>query len=169
MRTELYWIEGPWPGRLAIMPRPRGGDWLEDEIQSWRQAGVDIVLSLLEASEIAELGLSDEGKLCGLNGIEYCTFPIPDRDVPASRESSVELAMRMAELLADGKNLAVHCRQGIGRAALVAIAILIGSGIDRRTAVSRASAARGRPVPEMLEQHQWLANFAELLLEEASK
>ena len=36
MHTELYWIPGPWLGRLAIMPRPRGGDWLEDEIRSWR-------------------------------------------------------------------------------------------------------------------------------------
>jgi hypothetical protein len=43
MRTELYWIERPWRGRLAIMPRPRGGDWLDDEIQSWRRSGVDVV------------------------------------------------------------------------------------------------------------------------------
>jgi hypothetical protein len=47
MRTELYWVEGPWSGRLAIMPRPRGGDWLEEEIQSWRRSGIDVVVSLL--------------------------------------------------------------------------------------------------------------------------
>jgi hypothetical protein len=34
MRAELYWIEGPWPSQLAILPRPRGGEWLEDEIRS---------------------------------------------------------------------------------------------------------------------------------------
>jgi hypothetical protein len=32
MRAQLYWIEGPWAGHFAIVPRPRGGDWLEDEI-----------------------------------------------------------------------------------------------------------------------------------------
>ena len=51
MRTELFWIDGPWPGRLAIMPRPRGGDWLEEEIQSWRRSGVDLVVSLLTLEE----------------------------------------------------------------------------------------------------------------------
>ena len=57
MRAELYWIEGPWPGRLAIVPRPRGGEWLEDEIRSWKQAGVNVVVSLLTNDEITELGL----------------------------------------------------------------------------------------------------------------
>jgi hypothetical protein len=35
------------------MPRPRRGDWLEDELHSLRNAGVDIVLSLLTDHEIA--------------------------------------------------------------------------------------------------------------------
>ena len=34
-------------GRLAIMARPRAGDWLEDEISGWRAQGVEIVVSLL--------------------------------------------------------------------------------------------------------------------------
>lgn len=40
MKSDLFWINGPWPGRLAIMPRPRSGDWLEDEIQAWSGAAV---------------------------------------------------------------------------------------------------------------------------------
>jgi hypothetical protein len=59
MRTELYWIERPWRGRLAIMPRPRGGDWLDDEIQSWRRSGVDVVVSLLTREEESDLNLLD--------------------------------------------------------------------------------------------------------------
>jgi hypothetical protein len=47
---------------LAIMPRPRAGDWLEDEVSSWQRAGVRTVVSLLEVQEIAELGLGDERK-----------------------------------------------------------------------------------------------------------
>src|SRR5256885_568555 len=79
MRTELTWIEGPWPGRLAIMPRPRGGDWLEDEIQSWRQSGVDVIISLLTREEQTELSLADEEELCRANGMEFVSFPIVDR------------------------------------------------------------------------------------------
>ena len=51
MTPDLFWIVGPWRGRLAIAARPRGGDWLEDEITGWRLAGIDIVVSLLESHE----------------------------------------------------------------------------------------------------------------------
>src|SRR5712692_5424259 len=112
MRTELYWVEGSWPGRLAIMPRPRGGDWLEDEIRSWRRSGVDVVVSLLTPDEVADFDLTDEGALCQANDMQYVSFPINDRGVPASRESASVLVARLADFLKAGKNVAIHCRQG---------------------------------------------------------
>jgi hypothetical protein len=41
MLTKVYWVDGPWRGRLGILPRPRGGDWLRDETTGWREAGVE--------------------------------------------------------------------------------------------------------------------------------
>ena len=160
MRTELYWIAGPWPGRLAIMPRPRGADWLEDEIQSWRHAGVDVVVSLLTRDEQTELNLPDEEALCRANGIELVSFPIVDRSVPSSSEAFSELVIKLAEQLANGKNIAVHCRQGIGRAALVAICVLILSGLEPAAAMERVGVARGCSVPETPEQRRWITDFA---------
>jgi hypothetical protein len=32
MEVDIYWINIPGDGKLGIIPRPRGGDWLEDEI-----------------------------------------------------------------------------------------------------------------------------------------
>lgn len=52
MRPKVYWIDLPMAGRLAIMARPRAGDWLEDEISGWRAQGVEIVVSLLEQEEV---------------------------------------------------------------------------------------------------------------------
>jgi hypothetical protein len=103
MRTELYWIEGPWRGSLAIMPRPRGGDWLEDEIQSLRRSGVDVVDSLLTREEQSEFNLSDEESLCRANGIEFVSFPIVDRSVPSSAEAFSEQAIKLAEQLASAR------------------------------------------------------------------
>jgi len=40
MKADLFWIPGPWRGRLAIVPRPRGGDWLGDEARAGRRAGI---------------------------------------------------------------------------------------------------------------------------------
>jgi hypothetical protein len=45
--SQLYWIDAPATGRLAIMARPRAGDWLDDEIAGWKLAGVDTVVCLL--------------------------------------------------------------------------------------------------------------------------
>ena len=84
MRAEIYWVQGPWTGRLAIMPRPRGGDWLEDEVRDWRSAGIDVVVCTLTSDEVAELNLAQEAALCEANGIEYLAFPIVDRGVPRS-------------------------------------------------------------------------------------
>ncbi len=60
MDKEVFWITGPWPGRLAIALRPRGGDWLSDEIRSWRDMGLNVVVSLLTPNEILELELDQE-------------------------------------------------------------------------------------------------------------
>jgi len=53
MNPDLFWIPGPWRGRLAVATRPRGGDWLADEAAGWRRAGLDVVVSLLENEEAA--------------------------------------------------------------------------------------------------------------------
>ena len=63
MRSNIHWIEVPLAGRLAIVPRPRSGDWLNDEIAGWKAEGVDLVVSLLESEEVAELNLHSEAGL----------------------------------------------------------------------------------------------------------
>ncbi len=161
MRTELYWIEGPWPGKLAILPRPRGGDWLEDEVRGWRAAGVDVVVSLLTSDEVADLELAQEGSLCEAHGIAFCPFPIVDRSVPASRKATLDFVKKLAKLLTEGKSVAIHCRQGIGRSALIAACLLVLSGMIPETAFVRVSEGRGCSVPETSEQRQWLMELAQ--------
>ena len=163
MKTDIYWIDGGCPGHLAILPRPRGGDWLEDEVRSWRQNGIDIVLSLLTAEEVADLQLAEEAELSQRHGVRFLSFPIADRGVPASRQATMELVRTLEKALAEGKNLAIHCRQGIGRSALLAACLLIMTGVDPDTAFQRLSAARGCAVPETAEQREWVRQFAQEL------
>jgi protein-tyrosine phosphatase len=159
MKPSLYWVAGPWPGRLAIMPRPRGGDWLEDEADAWRQEGVQAVVSLLTCDEVTDLDLGQEAACCRDRGIDFISFPVVDRDVPPSRKSTWELVQELGKMLAEGKTVAVHCRQGIGRAALVAASLLIAAGPAPESAIERLTTARGCPVPETAAQREWVTAF----------
>ncbi len=96
MRSAIYWIERNWPGRLAIVPLPRGNDWLEDEVAAWQQSGLNVIVSLLESAETDELGLRQEAALCEAAGLEFVSFPIVDRSVPVTRQAAMELAARLA-------------------------------------------------------------------------
>src|SRR5258708_40167646 len=103
MRPEIHWIELSSSGRLAIMARPRAGDWLEDEVAGWRAEGIDTVVSLLQADEAHELGLSLEPDLCKQNTMEFISYPIPDRGVPASRRDTAVLGKAIADWTNEGK------------------------------------------------------------------
>jgi protein-tyrosine phosphatase len=155
-----YLIEGPWPGRLAIVPRPRGGDWLEDEVRAWKEMGFDVVVSLLTRDELDELGLVAEADLSRAQGLQFCEFPIPDLGVPNSSPAARELLDNLRSDLDTGKQIAIHCRQGIGRSGLIAAGVLIVSGVEPELAIRQVSAARGLSVPETLEQRAWLLELA---------
>ena len=156
MNPDLFWIPGPWRGRLAVATRPRGGDWLEEEAAGWRRAGLGLVVSLLEEEEAAELELAHEVDVAASNGIEFISFPIPDRGVPTSMPAVLSLLKRIVEALDEGKKVAVHCRQGIGRSGLIAAGVLKSSGIGTEREIEVVSTARGLTVPETPAQLQWI-------------
>jgi len=160
MKPNLYRIDHPPPGRLAVMPRPRGGDWLDDEIKSWVRAGVGVVVSLLTADEQTELELDLEPQACARAGLEFHSFAIPDRGVPTARKPFFELVRQLQSDLQTGKSVAIHCRAGIGRATLLAACIMVATGSTVEDAFVRIRAARGCPVPDTAAQREWVVRFA---------
>ena len=159
MKPKLFWIPGPWRGKLAVASRPRGGDWLEDEIKAWRKAGLDVVVSLLEKHEVAGFELDREGEVAESNGVRLISFPIPDRGVPASTREALSLFTTIAAALEEGKNVAVYCRQGIGRSGLIATGVLLTSGMGVDRALEAVGAARGETIPETPAQLQWIKHL----------
>jgi protein-tyrosine phosphatase len=161
MSRGLFWIPGVEAGRLAVMPRPRGGDWLDSDIRSLRSAGADVLVSLLTDEEVGELGLADEPGSCARHGITFIRFPIADREIPSRDEAADELMKELAARVSGGSSVAVHCRMGIGRSALVAACVLGSLGDTADAAFDRISAARGYSVPDTDEQRQWVTQYLE--------
>jgi len=160
MGTKLYWIEGPWPGKLAAAARPRGGDWLEDELLGWSRAGVNTVVSLLTRDEEESLDLRSEASRAKAQELNFISFPIADRQVPSSQAGLAATLEKIAADLSAGRNVVIHCRQGVGRSGLVAACLLITKGSDPSAAIEQVSAARGVAIPETLEQRRWIEQYA---------
>ena len=160
MRNELYWVNGQWPGKLAVGPRPRGGDWLEDDIANWKRARVNTVLSLLMPDEEQHFDLRDEAGEVRRQGMGFTSFPIPDRQVPKSEAKLAEVLESVSRDLSSGKNVLIHCRQGIGRSGLVAACLLVKNGTSPGAAVESVTTARGISVPETEEQRDWIDHYS---------
>ena len=160
MRSELYWLDERWPGKLALAARPRGGDWLQDEISNWKRAGIGSVVSLLTPEEEKYLDLRDESRESRAHGLEFISFPIPDRQVPRSEAKLAAALEKIRDALSAGKNVVVHCRQGVGRSGLVAACLLVKNGMSPGAAVEKVSSARGVAIPETTEQREWIDHYA---------
>jgi protein-tyrosine phosphatase len=142
------------------MSRPRAGDWLRDEIESWREAGIEVVVSLLSADEEHELGIEDESHLVQECGLSFTSFPIADYSVPESQDALRNLVRQLEDQLLRGQCVGVHCRQGIGRSSLVAACLLAAAGQNVDTSFQRISDSRGLSVPDTVDQRNWVWDFA---------
>jgi protein-tyrosine phosphatase len=156
---SLHWIEVEGL-RLGIMPRPRGNDWLADDLRMLRQARVDVVVSALTTSENEELGLTSEERECTQAGLVFVSFPIEDRSLPADSAKFDSLIEHLLQCSRKGKAVAVHCRAGIGRSSLIAASILVKTGMSVDAAFRAIEKARGCPVPDTPEQRKWVEHFS---------
>jgi len=154
-----YWIDGG-SCRLAILPRPRGWDWLPDDIAAARRDGVDVIVSALTEAESHELGLSDEARYCTESRIEFLSFPIEDRSLPDSENTLGAFINSLDELVKQGKSIAIHCRAGIGRSSLLCACLLVRRGVSAESAFQMIETARGCAVPDTAEQRNWVESFA---------
>jgi protein tyrosine phosphatase (PTP) superfamily phosphohydrolase (DUF442 family) len=151
MQAEIYEIIPCPAGRLAIMPRPRGGDWLRGELASLKSRGVSDLVSMLPPEEEVELDLQSESQYCADLGLRFHRHPVRDRGIPLQPGFDDFIASLFPNLTQHGF-IAIHCRAGIGRSSVTAAALLCSLGLSASDAIALISNARGFDVPDTNDQ-----------------
>jgi hypothetical protein len=105
VKATIYPIRAVTPHRIAIVARPRGGDWLSDELSALSRGGIDVLVSMLTDEESTELGLERESEDCEAAAITFVNLPMPDRSVPADADEFLRRVEQLAEMVREGRFL----------------------------------------------------------------
>ena len=159
---DIFWIQGDPHMALAIVMKPRPGDWLEDDLIRMKRDGIQTLVSLLEKDEADMLALGEEGPLAEKIGMQFLSHPIPDVHVPPDLTAFRKFVADLANRLRAGEHIGVHCRGSIGRATVTAAAALTHLGWTPKAALAAIQAARGCTVPDTQEQEEWILNYKAL-------
>lgn len=155
------------PGKQAssnLDPRLWRRD-LDADLDVICDAGVKIVVSLVNEAEMAQFKVPGLGEGVIQRGMEWLHLPFPDGSAPdeawLAHWRSVSLKLHQA--LDAGGHVVVHCRGGIERAPTVAALLLIERGDGVEEALDRLRKVRedAKPLPaqrKVLEAHAKLPN-----------
>jgi len=115
-------------GRPSYPDEPPSHDKVEAGVRAWRQAGVGLVVSLIEDWEVPRRapGLFDA---LGREGLDLRRFPIADFGVPADVLAFGRLLAEVGRRLGEGEGVLVHCNAGLGRTAVVLASLLKAHGL----------------------------------------
>ncbi len=165
MISEIYWINDKRIGekKIGTMARPRGNDWLDDEIKWLKIREIDCLVSLLEKSEEWELGLEEEAEICQKHAVEFINFPIKDVTTPKNEAEFISIAQNLATQINQNRKVVIHCRMGIGRSSILAAAVMMILGCEGKDIFKTISKYRKLNVPDTEEQKYWILSIEDRL------
>ena len=154
------------PGRLGLTlaPGKRIRDWDRDlgkDLARLREHfRTDVLVSLIEAFEMEDAGISGLLPDAQRAGMQSLWFPIVDISTPRHPADPIPLVREIIGHLATGETVVVHCMGGRGRAGTVAACVLAARGVEPVQAIAVVRAARPDAV-ETPAQEAFVARFRE--------
>ncbi len=129
-----------------------------DVIEAW---GAKIVLTLVEAFELADLKVAQLGERVQSRGMRWLHLPIVDVDVPDARFEKQwnEELPELIRTLDEGGRVLVHCKGGLGRAGMAAAFLLIESGERPEAAIRRVRKVRPGAI-QTAAQERYVLSYA---------
>jgi ADP-ribosyl-[dinitrogen reductase] hydrolase len=142
------------PGMKVFSTLDLYEDRIDNDLQSIRNWGASTIVSLLEISELAMLGITDLPDKAHSMNLLWLHLPIRNMGLPDEtfEESWRWAGPKLLKLLKEGQRILVHCKEGIGRSGIVAARLLIESGVDPGRAMK--TVRKARPGSLVLNAHE---------------
>lgn len=124
--------------------------WSDEALAALAAQGVSVLVNLhTHAHEVERLAP---------HGLSQVHLPVDDFTPPSPEQISQGVSA-VAEAVASGKGVAVHCGAGLGRTGTLLACYLVHQGAEADAAVEHVRAIRPGSV-ETAEQHQAVRNYA---------
>jgi tetratricopeptide (TPR) repeat protein/protein-tyrosine phosphatase len=158
------------PGKKQMNPFS-GEDWNRDVLTDLTRMkevfGMQKLVSMIEAFEYRELGIEDLPKHCAELGIDHHVHSIVDGSIPSDPNDFAKDITVLADELKRGRRMVVHCKGGLGRAALTAACLIVCASdgeVSAEDAIRLVQDARGHSAIADRRQQRFVKNFAEQFL-----
>ena len=153
-RIGISFCPGKWQSAAMTGAWARDLDVDLDAVAAW---GAVAVVTLVEADELVELRVENMGAAVAARGMSWFHLPIPDVTAPGPTFESawIEAGSALRSILRSGRDVFVHCKGGLGRAATVAARLLVELGIEPDRAIADVRAARAGAI-QVYEQEAYV-------------
>ncbi len=119
-------------------------DSLFEDLLAIRNWGASTLVTLLDGSELTTLGVKDLPKKANSLNLLWLHLPIRNLSTPDEKfdEYWVWAGPRLCQWLREGQRIVLHCKEGIGRAGIIAARLMIELGTPPAQAITTVQKAR---------------------------
>ena len=162
---QIDWITNNlFAGRIGItlcpgkyQPVSWSGGWNRDldiDISAIEDSGATLVVSLVEETEMKDLGVQGLGKAILARELEWIHIPFQDTTAPDYKWMKVfdSVAPSIRASIKNGNSIVIHCKGGLGRAGTVAALLMCSMGMDVFAALELIRDVRSRDCINYIQQ-----------------